>query len=422
MKKRNLLLMVMVAMALVFVAGCSSAPKEDEIKDDLISCGDDQLLRDGETLDSIEITDRTTDKKNKTDSILCVVTTHKDDISYEKGAQVTYYKYDKDWEIGNISVSDANSWLMKPLKGVDDETITDELVNQRIRVDGQDWDIEASDISKITVDERNSDLENNKDEVSVTITLDSGVEKATGTLTADFEFDKSWELVSCKANDDFEVVVNETKALNMTEDDLTGLLANETFTLRDSHTTDQEVTVTRDQISDFKINSQNVINKGKNQKYECSCIFTKVNTVCDVQFTVENTYENETGWNPVVSSKKIQVKSVDWAGKWIGRYLAVPYAGDAVLELNVNGNQVTGTYTYTPDVLNQFSEAGSYNVSGTIEENSLTLRLAAGDWINKPSKIKEWSSTKQDVIVSINLNENQMEGSGHDCNSIALNR
>lgn len=91
MKKRNLLLMVMVAMALVFVAGCSSAPKEDEIKDDLISCGDDQLLRDGETLDSIEITDRTTDKKNKTDSILCVVTTHKDDISYEKGVQVTYY-------------------------------------------------------------------------------------------------------------------------------------------------------------------------------------------------------------------------------------------------------------------------------------------------------------------------------------------
>lgn len=56
------------------------------------------------------------------------------------------------------------------MKGVDDETITDELVNQRIRVDGQDWDIEASDISKITVDERNSDLENNKDEVSVTIT------------------------------------------------------------------------------------------------------------------------------------------------------------------------------------------------------------------------------------------------------------
>ena len=421
MKKRNLLLMVMVAMALVFVAGCSSAPKEDEIKDDLISCGDDQLLRDGETLDSIEITDRTTDKKNKTDSILCVVTTHKDDISYEKGVQVTYYKYDKDWEIGNISVSDANSWLMKPLKGVDDETITDELENQRIRVDGQDLDIEASDISKITVDERNSDLENNKDEVSVTITLDSGVEKATGTLTADFEFDKSWELVSCKANDDFEVVVNETKALNMTEDDLTGLLANETFTLRDSHTTDQEVTVTRDQISDFKINSQNVINKGKNQKYECSCTYKKENTVSDVKITDENTYENETGWNSVVSSKKIQVKSVDWAGKWIGRYLAVPYAGDAVLELNVNGNQVTGTYTYTPDVLNQFSEAGSYNVSGSIEENSLTLRLAAGDWINKPSKIKEWSSTKQDVIVSINLNENQMEGSGHDCNSIALN-
>lgn len=135
MKKKKILLFAGISLAFVLMAGCSSAPKEDEIKDDLAKCADQQLLSDGEVLDSIEITDRNTDKKQKTDSILCEVTTHKGDVSYEKGVEITYYKYDKNWELGNISVSDEDSWLMKPLKGVDAEVIADALVSERIMID-----------------------------------------------------------------------------------------------------------------------------------------------------------------------------------------------------------------------------------------------------------------------------------------------
>lgn len=135
MKKKKILLFAGISLAFVLMAGCSSAPKEDEIKDDLAKCADKQLLSEGEVLDSIEITDRNTDKKQKTDSILCEVTTHKGDVSYEKGVEITYYKYDKNWELGNISVSDEDSWLMKPLKGVDAEVIADALVSERIMID-----------------------------------------------------------------------------------------------------------------------------------------------------------------------------------------------------------------------------------------------------------------------------------------------
>lgn len=126
MKKKKILLFAGISLAFVLMAGCSSAQKEDEIKDDLAKCADQQLLSDGEVLDSIEIKDRNTDKKQKIDSILCEVTTHKGDVSYEKGVEITYYKYDKNWELGNISVSDEDSWLMKPLKGVDAEVMEED--------------------------------------------------------------------------------------------------------------------------------------------------------------------------------------------------------------------------------------------------------------------------------------------------------
>ena len=65
MKKKKNLLFAGISLAFVLMAGCSSAPKEDEIKDDLAKCADQQLLSDGEVLDSIEITDRNTDKSRK---------------------------------------------------------------------------------------------------------------------------------------------------------------------------------------------------------------------------------------------------------------------------------------------------------------------------------------------------------------------
>lgn len=418
MKKKKILLFAGISLAFVLMAGCSSAPKEDEIKDDLAKCADKQLLSEGEVLDSIEITDRNTDKKQKTDSILCEVTTHKGDVSYEKGVEITYYKYDKNWELGNISVSDEDSWLMKPLKGVDAEVIADALVSERIMIDGQNWDIETGEIKNVTVDNRKSDLENNKEEISLTLTLDSGVEEAKGTLTADFEFDKNWEMVSCNPNDDFKVTPNQNKTLNLTEDDLIGLLSEQIFDYDENGIGKQEISVTKDQVSDFKIDNQKTINKGKYQEYQCSCTFSKANAVFGIEFTVESQYDSE--WSSVVTSKKLQVESVDWAGKWTGRYNNVPYSGDVVLELNVDGDQVTGTYTYTPDVLHEFSEGGSYNVSGTVDGRTLSLRLSAGDWIKKPKR--ESSYLKQDIIISPNVNENQVKGQGHDSSPITLNK
>ena len=196
------------------------------------------------------------------------------------------------------------------------------------------------------------------------------------------------------------------------------MLSEQIFDYDENGIGKQEISVTKDQVSDFKIDNQKTINKGKYQEYQCSCTFSKANAVFGIEFTVESQYDSE--WSSVVTSKKLQVESVDWAGKWTGRYNNVPYSGDVVLELNVDGDQVTGTYTYTPDVLHEFSEGGSYNVSGTVDGRTLSLRLSAGDWIKKPKR--ESSYLKQDIIISPNVNENQVKGQGHDSSPITLNK
>lgn len=418
MKKRNLFLILIMLLAFIFVAGCSSVPKEKDIKEDLIHCADKKLLSDGETLESVEITDRTTDKKQKMDSILCEVTTHKGDVSYEKGVKITYYKYDKGWEIGNITVSDSDSWLVKPLKGVSDATIKDKLTEQTVKVDGEDWRIESGEIKNLTVDDRKTDLENKKDEVSITVTLDSGIEKATGTLTADFEFDNSWKLVSCQSNNDFKVSTEQGKAMNMTEDSLLALLSEQPLSFDKNSAHKQDITITKDGVSDFKIDSQKVSDKGTLQEYESSCKFTKSNAVFNVTFTTQCSYENE--WTSTIMDSNLQLESVDWAGKWTGRYLDAPYSGNVVLELAVNGNQVTGTYSYTPDTINTFSGAGSYNVSGTINEGTLNINLTAGDWITKPNHALSYE--KQDINAYLNINDGTIEGQGHNGDTFTMSK
>ena len=63
MRKR----VVLGAMALMLIssAGCSSVPKEKEIKEDLENYSEKNFLSDGEVIDEVKIEDRDTNKKEK---------------------------------------------------------------------------------------------------------------------------------------------------------------------------------------------------------------------------------------------------------------------------------------------------------------------------------------------------------------------
>ena len=80
MRKR----VVLGAMALMLIssAGCSSVPKEKEIKEDLENYSENNFLSDGEVIDEVKIEDRDTNKKEKYDNVLCTVVTEKNNIHF----------------------------------------------------------------------------------------------------------------------------------------------------------------------------------------------------------------------------------------------------------------------------------------------------------------------------------------------------
>ena len=149
MRKR----VVLGAMALMLIssAGCSSVPKEKEIKEDLENYSEKNFLSDGEVIDEVKIEDRDTNKKEKYDNVLCTVVTEKNNISYEKEVNLTYQKYEKDWELKDLSVNDSDAWVVKPLKGIAEKDIPSTLVAEKVDVEGETWNIEDGEVKKISM-------------------------------------------------------------------------------------------------------------------------------------------------------------------------------------------------------------------------------------------------------------------------------
>ena len=117
--KRKWTLLFMTMAIMLCIIGCSSVPKEKDIEEDIIkaSSSTPNLLGKGEKITDFEIKDRETDKKQKYDHAVCEVVTEKENVSYTKEVEVTYYKYDKGWGLSDISVNDSKEWTIAPTKG-----------------------------------------------------------------------------------------------------------------------------------------------------------------------------------------------------------------------------------------------------------------------------------------------------------------
>ena len=190
MKKKRKVLFVVMVMVVLCISACSSVPKEKKIKEDLIETSSStNLLSEGEKIVSVKIKNRKTDKKQKYDYVICDVKTEKENISYEKEVDVTYYKFDNGWSIQDVTVNDKKDWIIEPLAGVDEEQIKESVISQTVSNGEETWDIESDEISKISIKEQDTDLQEGKDTVTIEIVLNGEVEDAEGILKAEYEFD-----------------------------------------------------------------------------------------------------------------------------------------------------------------------------------------------------------------------------------------
>lgn len=411
MRKKYLLIMSMTLMTIFSCVGCSSVAKEKEIKEDLTNFSEHELLEKGEEIEKIVIEERKTDKKQGTDTVWCVVTTETSNISSEKEMVLSYHKYDKKgWILDEVEVEDSDDWKVSPLKGITEKDIPKTLDGKVVKVDGNEWEISEKEVTEISIDKQETNLKENLDKVTMSVTLKGKVQKAKGKLVVNYKFDRMWEEDEILETGDFVSEPIQGKSLNATEDELIEKLEEEKIAYGDDSSMKQEIGITKEEISDFKIEKQEAKAKGTEQSIFCSATLNKKNVVLGIQMVFYYSYGQQ--WEFSNVDIEAETKSFDILGKWSGEYSEAGGGGTVTLDITkVEGDKIVATYSYS--VPYDFQQPGSYNVSGQINERTLNMKLLAGDWIDKP---KMDAFIKQDITAVINVDMGIIEGYGHHGN------
>lgn len=407
MNKRKMVGLAILTGVLLGTTGCASVPDEKQMISDLQNYAGEDLLSGGEELVSLTIEERKTEKKEKMDAVWCTAVTEKEDISYKKEVTINYYLDKKGWIYQNAVVEDERSWIVEPLKGVNEKEIAESLIGERIKLEAdENWHIVDGELASVTIKQQKTDLEGKKDEVLAEIVLDGEVETVKGTVSLDYGFDREWKLQSM-VTDQVETEMIAGKDLEISEKVLLNELDGYTFLYGGSdYVYKQEITIEQEEVSDLVIDSHRKTEKGKKQEIEYHCVYHTERVAFDLNVKVCYLYQGE--WTKQYLDVEAEAKSVDLLGTWSGRYSDAPYKGNSVLEITeVDGDHIQAVYYYKPDVISKFSEAGSYYVAGTIDRKTLLFRLEAGDWLEMPNRV---TLEKQDIIATFYVDKDVIEG------------
>lgn len=418
--RRKYLMILPMALLMTLFTGCSNVANEKQIKTDLEQYEETNVIKDNEKIEEIAIDKRQTDEDKKTDTVWCTITTQDSEISYQKECVLTYnLDKQKKWTLADVDVNDSDEWVKEPLKGIDEEAISLSLNDETVKVDDTEWYIEESEIKKISIDKQDTDIEQKKDTVLVSLTLESPVQKAEGQLEISYHFEDEWEIDSLAEKKSFTAQDIEGTALNATEKSLTEELVQSEIKLDND---ESNISIEKENISNFKIVNENTEDKGTFKTFECTATITKPTAVFQIAANIGYLYSEEEGWTCQPVTIKSTLESLNIVGEWKGTYNGAPYSGEAVLNilsLDENGT-ITATYSYTPETTSDYSQPGSYNVSGKIDFETLHMDLEAGDWIAEPSKTL--SVTKANIRANLYVNDSIIEGLGQEGNVFTLKR
>ena len=418
--RRKYLMILPMALLMTLFTGCSNVANEKQIKTDLEQYEETNVIKDNEKIEEIAIDKRQTDENKKTDTVWCTITTQDSEISYQKECVLTYnLDKQKKWTLADVDVNDSDEWVKEPLKGIDEEAISLSLNDETVKVDDTEWYIEESEIKKISIDKQDTDIEQKKDTVLVSLTLESPVQKAEGQLEISYHFEDDWEIDSLAEKKSFTAQDIEGTALNATEKSLTEELVQSEIKLDND---ESNISIEKENISNFKIVNKNTEDKGTFKTFECTATITKPTAVFQIEANIGYLYSEEEGWTCQPVTIKSTLESLNIVGEWKGTYNGAPYSGEAVLNilsLDKNGTK-PATYSYTPETTSDYSQPGSYNVSGKIDFETLHMDLEAGDWIAEPSKTL--SVTKANIRANLYVNDSIIEGLGQEGNVFTLKR
>lgn len=392
---------VLIISMLCLSACGKKAADEEQIKLDLESDTKFQFLKNDEQIDEIIIEKRQTEKEQKTDTVWCTVVTSNAEASCQKDIVLTYGLYDKTgWILDRIDVSAKDEWVMTPLKGVEESSLSTLLLGQIVNIDNEEWQIAQDNLLNAKIEEQYTNLEQKTDQIVISLTLDDKLERADGKIKALFTFNQEWKFDSFISQDYFTVSMKEEYALNVTENDLISKLTETELPISD---TKQTILINEQEISDFKIEEQTAESKGSRQLYRCSYQVSKSKVTIAMESLIVYDYRDGEGWQGSENNTTSQIVSTDIIGNWSGTYIngfREETAELQISEVNDDGS-VKAVFAFAE---------GSYELSGTWNREELKLQLEAGDWIEEPAKIRI-SNDKDSITGELKLEKDRLEAS-----------
>ena len=412
-KARYVLRLFLIGILVLNLTACGNkVADEGQIKQELGSSQSFNFLKVGEQIDEIVIVKRQTDKEQKLDTVWCTITTNDTEVSYQKEVTLTYGLYDKEgWILDNVDVNAKQQWIMTPLKGINDNDVLASLYGHTVVVDNEEWQITKDNLLNAEVIDHQTNLDEKRDQVTVSLTLNEEVERAEGEIEVSYFFNQGWVFDSVLSNKEFMATMKEEYALNVTDQDIINEMSGMEIAYNGNGSQGkQTVIVNLEEISDFKIDEHTSEAKGSSQVYYCNYNLNKPHVVLGIEAVVTYSHRGENGWAARISQPTSKVISTNISGDWSGTYSDMPWDGTAELhitEIQEDGS-VTAVYRFIPDSRSS-DTVGSYELSGYWDEESLRLILKEGEWIEKPNKVRI-SNQKQDITAQLDIEKDRFEG------------
>lgn len=403
--KKFLFIMLFFAVISVLLTACNSDPVADKkkIQTDLESYSISKILSANERITDFEIEKRQTEKDKKTDVVWCNVKTEDESCAYEKKLVFTYGLYDEGgWKLDNVWVNSKSEWIITPLTGVSDEIIAASLNGISVTTENDIWNVTQDNVKIVSIDKHETDLEAKTDTVTATVKVDDVVEEASGQLVISYTFNDQWVLDSISGNDGFTAAKKPGLELTVSDETLINAISEQTFEFGVNNT--QTITIKKDAVTDFTIESQGTSEKGRMQEYSSKCTLKTLYAEFDLDINISYYYDSNDGWviNPI--SVESECSSVNIAGKWTGQTFSRDSCELNITEMNTEGN-IKATYALSGSNNYRYS----YYLSGKIDLNTLKIELEAGEWIDKPV----WSGA-DDISAQLNVDNLTITGiEGH---------
>lgn len=404
MKKRIMLITTLAVCMFIFLTACSNQIDKSMIIKD-IEPDVSKILSSNKKIDDIEILEYNTDDTKET-SISLKLKSSDEVAEYIDYFIATYYcSYDDKWIFDNVSQVDKDKSTATPIKGVNEEIIISSLNGEHITINDEKWDIKSNNIKNLSIESQNTNIDERKDNVTVTLTLDDDVLEAEGKININYIFDKKWEATTVSNEGEFKTTEKNECELKITDNDLISEIAKKEITLFGDTSNRQTVSMAESEISNFEVYKEISERRGTDRRYYCKGTLTKPNTIIEFETQVYYIYEGR--WLLQPTTIKAELDSVNIEGEWNGTYNGVgSNKGKSSLKITdvTEDGKIKGVYSYTPNKIDQYSKAGSYNVSGTIDMSNLLIKLTEDDTEN----------VFTDISAILYIEESEIKGVGQE--------